>query len=159
MKHARLTPTFVEYIPERLSDGVLYVSMAYATAAHNCACGCGREVTTPISPTDWQLQFDGVSVSLSPSIGNWEFPCRSHYWIRRNAVVGSGDMSSAQIERGRRRDRVAKQAYYGAKGQPFSGAKSEAEYSEPVQIEQQHTPAAPPVDRSFWRGLIEWLTK
>lgn len=157
MKHALLTPTFVEYIPERLSDGVLYVSMAYATAAHNCACGCGREVTTPISPTDWQLQFDGESVSLSPSIGNWEFPCRSHYWIRRYTVVRSGNMSTTQIERGRRRDRAAKQACYGASRLPSSVAKNEADYLKPAPVEQPSTAAAKPAGRSFWRGLFDWL--
>jgi hypothetical protein len=35
----------------------------------------------PISPADWQLAYDGDTVSLTPSIGNWGFPRRSHYWI------------------------------------------------------------------------------
>jgi hypothetical protein len=51
----RLTPRFVEAIPDKLEAAVLYVSMAYATAIHQCACGCGREVATPFSPTDWKL--------------------------------------------------------------------------------------------------------
>jgi hypothetical protein len=78
---------FVEFIPEALEEGILYISLEYATALHKCACGCGREVVTPLSPKDWKMIFDGKSVSLYPSIGNWQFPCRSHYWIENSQVV------------------------------------------------------------------------
>ena len=66
----RYEPYFVDRIPETLAAGVLYISIAYTTAAHLCACGCGREVITPIRPGDWRLTFDGESVSFDPSIGN-----------------------------------------------------------------------------------------
>lgn len=69
----RLRHEFVEFIPDDLEEGVIYISIQYATATHLCACGCGAEVITPISPTDWELTFNGSSVSLSPSIGNWSF--------------------------------------------------------------------------------------
>ena len=45
----------VTAIPENLSEGVLYVSMEYGTVVHKCCCGCGREVVTPITPTDWKI--------------------------------------------------------------------------------------------------------
>jgi hypothetical protein len=69
-----------------LDQGVVYISIQHAIAVHACACGCGTEVPTPFSPSDWKLTFDGDSVTLAPSIGNWELPCQSHYWIRRNQV-------------------------------------------------------------------------
>ena len=50
---------FVSYIPEALYDGVLYVSIPFATVMHRCCCGCGNEVVTPLDPTDWQMTFDG----------------------------------------------------------------------------------------------------
>jgi hypothetical protein len=78
---------FVEFIPETLEEGVIYITLEYGTALHKCACGCGREVVTPLSPNDWKLIFDGKTVSLYPSIGNWRFPCRSHYWIEKNQIV------------------------------------------------------------------------
>ena len=79
-----------------IEEGKIYVSIAYATAVHKCACGCGKEVVTPLSPTDWKLIFDGKTVSLDPSIGNWGFPCRSHYWVRNNrARMGGGLVSVA----------------------------------------------------------------
>ena len=103
---------FVEFMPETLQEGVLYVSMEYCTAIHNCVCGCGNKVVTPISPTDWQLQFDGRSVSLKPSIGNWSFDCQSHYWIINNKVSWAGKWDKAEIEEGRRADKDKKQNYF-----------------------------------------------
>lgn len=95
---------FVQFIPDDLRDGVLYVSMEFATATHKCACGCGNKVVTPITRTDWRLIFDGESVSLEPSIGNWNFPCRSHYWITGGRVLWADDWSEGKISAGRARD-------------------------------------------------------
>lgn len=99
---------FVEYIPEELEQGVLYVSITYATAAHKCACGCGREVITPFTPTDWEMTFDGETISLAPSIGNWNFECQSHYWIRRGRVRWARRWTREEIDRGRALDRETK---------------------------------------------------
>jgi hypothetical protein len=107
-----ITPEFVEFIPEVLQEGVLYISLEYATATHKCFCGCGREVVTPITPTDWILTRSQDTVSLAPSIGNWSFPCRSHYVIKRNRLIWCGDMPQRLIEAGRRRDRMEKERYY-----------------------------------------------
>lgn len=112
MKKTHLTHQFVKFIPERLDEGVLYISRQYSTAAHKCCCGCGKEVVTPLNPTDWSLRTDGDSVTLHPSIGNWSFPCRSHYWIRKNKVIWDGPMSQQRIERGRALDRIKKQKYF-----------------------------------------------
>lgn len=88
---------FVESVPEVMEEGVLYVSIPYCTVMHLCVCGCGHEVITPISPADWGLKFDGKSISLSPSIGNWSFDCRSHYWIRNNCVKNAEDWIDEKI--------------------------------------------------------------
>lgn len=100
-----ITPVFVETVPEELEDGVLYISIRYKTAAHKCACGCGMKVATPIHPTAWEMHWDGRAVSLSPSIGNWQFPCRSHYLIRRNKIVKARDLADWEIEQGRKQER------------------------------------------------------
>uniref|UniRef100_UPI002AD4C885 DUF6527 family protein n=1 Tax=unclassified Frankia TaxID=2632575 RepID=UPI002AD4C885 len=81
---------FVEYIPEQLVPGVVYVSIPYATVTHQYCCGYGNEVNTPLAPGRWKLMFDGRSISLSPSIGNWSFSCQSHYWIERNQIEWHG---------------------------------------------------------------------
>jgi hypothetical protein len=108
VKQHTLQLAFVEFLPERLEEGMLYVSMQYATAAHKCCCGCGNDVYTPLSPTDWKLTFDGRTVSLFPSIGNWSFPCQSHYWIKRNGVEPAPQLTSEQIATGRATDPAKK---------------------------------------------------
>lgn len=112
MNIKRLTAQFVEFIPDRLEDGVLYVSMEHAVVSHNCACGCGRETVTPLSPTDWQLYFNGKAVTLTPSIGNWSFQCRSHYLIQDGSIRWASDMSTAAINHGRSMSREAKRRQY-----------------------------------------------
>ena len=136
-----LTHEFVEFIPDVIEDGKIYVSIAYATAVHKCACGCGKEVVTPLSPTDWKLIFDGNTVSLDPSIWNWGFPCRSHYWIGNNRAVWAEDWSQARVDANRAHDRRAKDKYY--------GTDNEGEAMPP-------TPKTPAVAPPWWRKLLPW---
>lgn len=108
-KQQSLRHEFVEYIPEQLEEGVIYVSLEYATTAHRCACGCGNEVFAPLSPTDWELIYNGEAVSLEPSIGNWSFPCQSHYWIEKGRIRWAPRWTRDQIDRGRELDRFTKE--------------------------------------------------
>lgn len=112
MQHTRLEHRFVEELPERLESGVLYVSIEYATAAHRCCCGCGEEVITPFTPTDWKMTFDGETISVQPSIGSWTLACRSHYVIDRGKVIKAGAWTDEQVAAERRRDRAAKARHY-----------------------------------------------
>jgi hypothetical protein len=112
MRFDTLEPVFVEILPQELDDGVLYVSMMYSTVIHRCACGCGHRVVTPLSPTDWRLMFDGEAVTLSPSVGSWSLPCQSHYWIDHNRICWPRQFTHAEIETGRRWERLEKQRYY-----------------------------------------------
>ncbi|WP_458789105.1 DUF6527 family protein [Dyella jiangningensis] len=105
MKIRALEPRFVEHLPEKLEDGLLYISEPFALAAHKCCCGCGEEVITPLRPSRWRIIKGQRGVSLWPSIGNWKFPCRSHYWIRDNQVIPAPSMSLQKIEQVKRRDR------------------------------------------------------
>jgi len=107
MKHE-----FVEFIPDNIEEGILYVSVEYGTVVHKCCCGCGCEVVTPLTPTDWYLTYNGDSISLSPSVGNWEFECQSHYWIRKNRVEWAGQWTKELIEQGREYDKELKEHYY-----------------------------------------------
>jgi hypothetical protein len=140
MRSTTLTHEFVEYIPSDLQDGMLYVSMMYATAVHKCCCGCGNKVVTPISPTDWQLLFNGVAVSLYPSIGNWSLDCRSHYWIEENRVIWAGQWTQARIDAGRAYDRLAKQRYHAS-----SQTKPDST-TETVKVEEQK--------KSLWQKML-----
>ena len=102
---------FVTHIPERLEEGVLYVSLEFATVVHKCACGCGEEVVTPLGPGEWQLTYDRT-VSLAPSVGNWSFQCRSHYWIEGSRVRWARDFSGEEVASIRRRARARRDAYF-----------------------------------------------
>ncbi len=111
---------FVEIIPDAVEDDVLYISLKYCTAIHKCVCGCGNEVVTPISPMDWKLIFDGKTVSLSPSIGNWSFNCQSHYWIKRNEIVYAREWDKEEIQFGRANDEKRKAKYYNKENESVS---------------------------------------
>jgi hypothetical protein len=145
-KVTALKHEFVEFIPDQLEEGELYISIEYATVAHSCCCGCGKEVVTPLSPTDWKLIFDGKSVSLDPSIGNWSFPCRSHYWVRNGHVQWALQWSQQQIDRGRAHDRFAKERYFG-EPETTTGA---------VSKDDKGTPAIGKRKWSWWRVLKWW---
>lgn len=143
-----LTHEFVEFIPDELKECTVYVSIRYKTVIHLCCCGCGREVVTPLSPAAWKLLFDGVSVSLYPSIGNWNLPCKSHYWIDRNRVKWSGTWSAVEIEAGRTAESRARAEYYGEETST-SGLRHTPPAPGPVGIER----ADAPLQEGFWRRL------
>lgn len=104
MRFNKILPKRVEFIPDQLEEGVLYISERFRTCSHKCCCGCGEEVVTPLSPADWQLTCEGEFVSLWPSVGNWVYTCRSHYVIRRNQVKWAAAMTAKQIARVQQRD-------------------------------------------------------
>lgn len=99
---------FVESVPENMEASILYVALDFSTMIHLCACGCGQEVVTQLSSKDWNFTYDGETISVSPSIGNWSSPCRSHYFIRRGEIKWAGDWSDEKIEKGRQNDLLRK---------------------------------------------------
>lgn len=141
MRYKQLQHRFVEHIPERLEPGILYVSVEYATSAHSCCCGCGEEVVTPFTPTDWKMTFDGETISLRPSIGNWTLQCQSHYVIDRGKVIEAAPWSAEQIEAERRRDHAAKARFYGQPPNP-----EPAGHLDPARTA-----------KGFWRSIRNWM--
>ena len=103
MKSSRLSHLFVTSFPHELEEGILYVSIPYDTSIHLCACGCGNHVVLPLDPTGWQLTYNGRTVSISPSVGNWGFACRSHYIIEKGEIRWAAPWTQAQVAEGRRR--------------------------------------------------------
>lgn len=108
-----IRPEFVEFMPDQFEPGVLYVSVQYKSMQHLCCCGCGRKVVTPLSPTGWRMTFDGRSISIHPSIGNWQKECGSHYVIVESRVRWARRWSEEEISEGLKNDVQAKQDYYG----------------------------------------------
>lgn len=107
MKHE-----FVECIPEALEDRTVYISLKFKTVVHRCPCGCGSEIVTPLSPAEWEFTFNGDTISLHPSVGNWSLPCRSHYWIHRGRVRWARSFTPDEIETVRSRDESDREEWY-----------------------------------------------
>jgi hypothetical protein len=130
---------FVEYIPETLEADTLYISLEYNIAVHKCACGCDVDVVTPLSPAEWALTYDGETVSLWPSIGNWSFPCRSHYIIKHGRIRWAAKFDDAKIRDVQEKDAQARALQYG---------RSE---------EAIETKASTEPPRPLWRRFLDWL--
>jgi hypothetical protein len=107
----------VHYMPKILEPGILYVSEEFGTAAHLCACGCGSKIRTPLRPTEWSLVESEFGPSLSPSIGNWQQECKSHYWIFEGEVRWAEQWSSERIALGRKDEEVRRTCYYNTHNQ------------------------------------------
>lgn len=104
----RFDHEFVDQIPDDLNEGILYVSMRFGTVIHLCACGCGNQTVTPLGTTDYKLIYDGETITLHPSVGNWNFPCRSHYFVCHNRVAWADQWTEERIAAGRAHDRYVK---------------------------------------------------
>ncbi len=143
-----LTHEFVESAPDKLVEGKVYVSITFATVLHKCCCGCGTEVVTPLSPTGWRLTFDGETVSLHPSIGNFGLHCGSHYWIERNKVRWAGAWSLEQIGEGRASDQLARETYFAAKAR--GGAANQ-----PVKVDTRIVKGK----AGLWTWLRRWWSR
>ena len=77
-----------EAIPNKLKDGVLYISERFGVVIHLCACGCGIKTVTPIREGGWTISKNKDKVTLRPSIGNFsgESPYHAHYYITESKV-------------------------------------------------------------------------
>lgn len=89
MKQNTITAKFSKFIPEVLEDGILYVSLEFGTAVHLCACGCKEITVTPLNDKVWNLTMNGEKATLNPSIGNFQIPCKSHYFIRDGQIINA----------------------------------------------------------------------
>lgn len=112
MKLLELIPRDQDEFPRVLEEGILYISQECELAAHKCCCGCGEDVITPLNQARWRLVRNGGRVSLYPSIGNWKFACRSHYWIRNNRVIPSHSMNDEEIAEVIELDQADREEYF-----------------------------------------------
>jgi hypothetical protein len=103
---------FIDTIPDELEEGVLYISLRFRVIMHSCCCGCKNKVVTPLSPVRWKMTFDGKHISLSPSIGNWNSECQSHYWIENSRVVLASKWKPDKVTGGKNYERRKRSEYY-----------------------------------------------
>jgi hypothetical protein len=150
LKIKTISAKFVDHLPDHLAEGVLYISEEFAIAGHKCCCGCGEEVITPLNPAQWRLTKARNTVSLYPSIGNWKYQCRSHYWIKNNQVIDAGPMKAATIEMVKQKDRRDKNRYIASINESSVGSQVPSS-----QASAQGT--NPP--RSWIDAIFGWLVK
>lgn len=108
----RMRLEVVEFMPTKLEPGVLYVSEKYRTAAHLCACGCGEKVRTQLGDLGWRFTKGRSGPTLYPSIGNWQKPCRSHYFIRDGRILWQGNWTDEEVLMGRQAEEMQRDAYF-----------------------------------------------
>ncbi len=114
-------------MPEKLEPGIIYISLRFGLVSHSCCCGCGNEVVTPLAPSGWELRYNGETVSLWPSIGNWGLPCRSHYIIARSTVEWAESWPKSRFRHAQRADAIARHSQINAvESQPTSSGKPQA---------------------------------
>ena len=120
MTSAIFAHRFVESTPVELEDRVLYVSVKFRVVVHLCACGCKNKVVTPLRPAKWEFTFNGDSISMWPSIGNWQFPCKSHYLVIRDRIEWCKPWTEKEIAEGRANDARDSQRYYAVRRNSMS---------------------------------------
>lgn len=86
MKLISYKTEFVDYMPKEIEEGILYIAPHFKCAIHKCMCGCGEIVCTPLDVNQWNWSFDGINASISPSVGNYSFQCKSHYFLKNGTV-------------------------------------------------------------------------
>lgn len=89
LKKVEIVPVFIDgFMPdfETMEEGKVYISEQYYTAIHKCLCGCGSKTIMPLNDYHgWKLtKNENNKISFTPSIGNYCFPCKSHYIITNN---------------------------------------------------------------------------
>jgi hypothetical protein len=105
----------VQYLPIELEPGILYVSEEFEVAGHLCPCGCGSKIITPLGHTEWSFSEYKGKGTLYPSIGNWQLPCKSHYWVTNGEIQWSYKWTEEQIEAGRRAEDMRRKMFYNNK--------------------------------------------
>jgi hypothetical protein len=99
-------------MPKELEPGKLYFSEEFGVSGHLCACGCGNKIILPIGPVEWSITAEGDKPTLHPSVGNWELPCKSHYWIENGVVEWSTEWSEEQVIAGRVAEERRRKLYF-----------------------------------------------
>jgi len=97
LRKVTITPVFLEgetHIPpfDEMKEGHIYISEFFNTSTHRCLCGCGEKTVLPLNrkPGEnwgWDLiKENNGTISFKPSVGNFNYPCKSHYIITKNVA-------------------------------------------------------------------------
>ena len=91
--------------------------------------------------------YDGEAISLKPSVGNWSFDCKSHYWITNNEVKWSLKWSDETIHKVRAVEDSEREEYY--KNKDSQNLEEGLSYS--VELSKPE-----PKKKSWFQKLLFW---
>ena len=89
LKRVEVTFKKLEYLPyvSDLQENVIYISDTYMVSKHLCLCGCGQLTVMPLGKGQWNYQINtNNKISMQPSVGNFQLPCKSHYIISKGGA-------------------------------------------------------------------------
>ena len=95
-RYRKLSMNVVDDIPDQIAPGTLYLigeDNDYWAVSMRCPCGCGDTITLNlIGPHPvWKIKTkQRGKLSLYPSVHRLT-GCRSHYWVRNNALIWAYD--------------------------------------------------------------------
>lgn len=93
VRKLKIIPIYVETMPDYkdFKDAHVYISEKYKVSIHKCLCGCGEKTVLPINSIingkdhGWKLiKKENGKISFTPSVGNFQLTCKSHYIITNN---------------------------------------------------------------------------
>jgi hypothetical protein len=96
IKQVEVIPVFLEGDSpapawDKMEEHHVYISEHFGVALHRCLCGCGVETVMPLDciidgkDLGWHMiKESNGTISFTPSIANYQFPCKSHYIITKN---------------------------------------------------------------------------
>lgn len=111
----KISLVYVHSFPKILDKEILYVSKEFEIATHLCPCGCKNKIITPLNPAKWSFTDHKGKPTLFPSIGNWQLPCRSHYWIRKGVIEWSNQWTEKEIQQGRKMEEIKREKYFNSR--------------------------------------------
>ena len=94
---------FVDWMPNKRKENIIYISNRGRLIIHNCFCGCGEGVPITIGKigkhNNWTYSLnDKKEITIFPSIATG-LKCGSHYFIRDNKVVWSNPISREEVQK------------------------------------------------------------
>lgn len=86
----------VERIPNILQEGIVYHTEEFELAGLLCACGCGHRITLLV-PDSHRVSDERGYATIWPSIGVFDAPCKSHYFINAGEIQWRPAFSASQV--------------------------------------------------------------
>jgi len=83
-----VTPEYIEFMPEvdDMKENTIYISLKFSVTGHRCLCGCGSLTILPINNDGWNMTDNDNKLTFTPSVGNFQYPCKSHYIITKGVA-------------------------------------------------------------------------